>query len=241
MTKRAMWLLTTAAFVALMPASTLAQGSATAAISGVVMDTAKGVIPGASVVVTSNATGTKYEATTNTSGAFSVPALSAGTYSVTVSLAGFRTAAITDVRVQVGIPTTVNATLEVGDVAETITVTGASAVLINTLTPTVASTLNVDQIAQIPTPTRDVLNAVTYLVGVNQTGVASGGATVNGLPESFLNITLDGVSNNDNFNKSTDGFFAPVRPRQDAIEAVTVTTAAGGADVGGTAACRSTS
>ena len=74
---------------------------------------------------------------------------------------------------------------------------------------------------------------MTFLVGVNQTGVARGNATVNGLPESFLNITLDGVSNQDTFNKSTDGFFAPVRPRQDAIEAVTVTSAAGGADVGG--------
>ena len=106
--------------------------------------------------------------------------------------------------------------------------------MINTQTATVTSTLNVDQIAQIPTPTRDLLlGGVTFLVGVNFTGEARGNATINGLPESFLNITLDGVSNNDNFNKSTDGFFAPVRPRQDAIEAVTVTTAAGGADVGG--------
>ena len=198
-----------------------------------VTDTAGGVIPGASVVVTSNATETKFEAVSNSTGAFSVPALSAGTYSVKVSLAGFKTAVITDVRVQPGIPATVNATLEVGSLAETVTVTGASAELINTQTATVAATLNVDQIARIPTPTRDVLNAVTYLVGVNQTGVARGEATVNGLPESFLNITLDGVSNNDNFNKSTDGFFAPVRPRQDAIEAVSVTAAAGGADVGG--------
>ncbi len=207
--------------------------STTSSISGVVTDTAKGVIPGATVVVTSTATGTKFEAVTNTSGSFSVPALPVGTYSVTVSLTGFKNAHITDVRVQLGAPTTVNAVLEVGSVAETITVTGASATLINTQTPTVTATLNIDQISQIPTPTRDVLNAVTYLVGVNQTGVARGGATVNGLPESFLNITMDGVSNNDNFNKSTDGFFAPVRPRQDAIEAVTVTAAAGGADVGG--------
>src|SRR4029450_13405241 len=63
-----------------------------------------------------------------------------------------------------------------------------------------------------------------------------GNATVNGLPESFLNITLDGVSNNDNFNKSTDSFFAPVRPRQDAIEAVTVVSASAGSDVGGNGA-----
>jgi hypothetical protein len=207
---------------------------ATSSISGVVKDTAGGVMPGVNVTVTRNDTDTKFEAVTNSSGAFNVPAISAGVYSVTVSLQGFKTAVITDVRVQLGIPTTVNATLDVGTLAETITVTGASAELINTQTPAVAATLNSDQIAQIPTPTRDLLlNAVTYLVGVNQATTARGNATVNGLPESFLNISLDGVSNNDNFNKSTDAFFAPVRPRQDAIEAVTVVSASGGADVGG--------
>jgi hypothetical protein len=211
-----------------------AHAQATSSIAGVVKDSAGGVIPGANVVVASNATGTKFEAVTSTDGGYNVPALTAGTYTVTVSLAGFKTAEITDVRVQPGIPTTVNATLEVGTLAETITVTGASAALINTQTPAVAATLNVDQIAQIPTPTRDLLlNAVTYLVGVNQATTSRGNATVNGLPESFLNITLDGVSNNDNFNKSTDAFFAPVRPRQDAIEAVSVVSASGGADVGG--------
>ena len=46
-------------------------------------------------------------------------------------------------------------------------------------------------------------------------------------------ISLDGVNNNDNFNKSSEGLFAMVTPRQDAVEAVTVTTAADGADVGG--------
>lgn len=208
------------------------QGGATSAITGVVADSAGGVMPGANVVVTSNATGTKFEAVTNATGAFSVPALSAGTYSITVSLQGFKTAVITDVRVQLGIPTTVNATLELGSLEETITVTGAGAELINTLTPAVTATLNVDQIALIPTPTRNALNAVTFLVGVNTPG-GMRGSTINGLPQSFLNLTLDGISNNDTFNKNGDGFFSPVRPRQDAVEAVTVTTAAGSAEVGG--------
>ena len=52
----------------------------------------------------------------------------------------------------------------------------------------------------------------------------------------MINITLDGVSNNDNFIKSTDGFFASVTPRQDAVEAVTVTTAVAGANLGGSGA-----
>jgi hypothetical protein len=227
-------LLLASLYVFVVAAGAYAQGGATSSISGVVKDSAGGVIPGVSVTITRTDTDTKFEAVTNDSGGFNVPALSAGIYSVTVSLQGFKTVVITDVRVQLGIPTTVNATLDVGALAETVTVTGASAELINTQTPAVAATLNSDQISQIPTPTRDLLlNAVTYLVGVNQATSARGNATVNGLPESFLNITLDGVSNNDNFNKSTDSFFAPVRPRQDAIEAVTVISASGGADVGG--------
>ena len=84
-------------------------------------------------------------------------------------------------------------------------------------TPAVTATLNVEEVASIPTPTRNALNAVTFLVGVNTTG-SMRGSTVNGLPESFLNLTLDGVSNNDTANKTGDGFFSPIRPRQDAVE-----------------------
>lgn len=186
----------------------------------------------ANVVAVGTATGTRSETVTNNSGAYSIPALSAGVYTVTVSLTGFKTSAINSVRVQLGVPTTVNATLDVGTLEETITVSGAGAELINTLTPAVTATMNVEQIAVIPTPTRNALNAVTFMVGVNTTG-GMRGSTINGLPESFLNVTLDGVSNNDTFNKNTDGFFSPVRPRQDAVEAVTVTTAVGGAEVGG--------
>src|SRR5688572_20863870 len=214
------------------PAAAAAQGGATSSITGVVKDEGGGVLPGATVVVASNATSARSEAITNNSGTYSVPALSAGVYTVTVSLPGFRTSIINDVRVQLGAPTTLSAALEVGALEETITVSGAGSELINTLTPAVTATMNVEQIAVIPTPTRNALNAVTFLVGVNTSG-GMRGSTVNGLPESMLNLTLDGVSNNDTANKSGDGFFSPVRPRQDAVEAVTVTTAAGGAEGGG--------
>ena len=180
----------------------LAQGGATSSITGVVKDEGGGVLPGVSVVVASSATGSKFEATTNNSGAYSVPSLSAGLYTVTVSLPGFKTSAFSDVRVQLGVPTTLNATLGVGELSETITVSGAGAELINTLTPAVTTTMNVEQIAVIPTPTRNALNAVTFMVGVNTSG-GMRGSTINGLPESFLNVTLDGISNNDTFNKNT--------------------------------------
>ena len=107
--------------------------------------------------------------------------------------------------------------------------------MINTQTATVAATLNADQLNRMPTPTRNAINAVTFLPGINTAGT-NRDSTINGLPESMVQITMDGVSNNDNFLRSTDSFFASVSPRQDAVEAVTVVMAGGGANVGGSGA-----
>src|SRR5512134_1246716 len=149
MRRGARQVLSIVAFVCLLAGVSYA-GQVTSSISGVVQDSAGGFIPGASIIVTSVATGTKYNAITNSSGEFTVPALPPGTYTVSVSLQGFKTAVITDVRVQPGVPAAVKATLEVGVIAETVQVTGASSELVNTRTATVSSTLNVDQIAQLP-------------------------------------------------------------------------------------------
>src|SRR5262245_60614238 len=130
-------MLLTSSLTVLLASVGYAQGAATSSITGVVTDSSTAVLPGAAVVAASNATGTKYEAVTNEAGTYSVPALSAGVYTVTISLDGFKTAVINAVRVQLGIPTTVNASLGVGELSETITVSGAGAELINTLTPAV--------------------------------------------------------------------------------------------------------
>lgn len=214
--------------------STLAFAQGAASISGVVKDSAGGVIPGATVVVKDNTTGNTFETVTTSTGTFTVLALQAGTYTVTATLTGFKTAQAGNVRVNIGTPATVNLTLEVGALTETVNVTSSSE-LINTQTATVAATLNSDQLNRMPTPTRNALNAVAFLPGVNTTST-NRNSTINGLPDSFVQITLDGASNNDNFLRTTDGFFASVTPRQDAVEAVTVTMAAAGANLGGSGA-----
>jgi hypothetical protein len=206
-----------------------AYAQATASISGVVRDAAGGVVPGVAVVVKEEATGTTREATTDADGRYTVQALLAGSYTVTATLAGFKTAEAKTVRVALGQPTNIPLTLEVGTLEETVIVKSSSE-LINTQTATVAATLNADELTRMPTPTRNALNAVAFLPGVNTAGAARD-STINGLPEGFLSITLDGVSNNDNFLRNTDGFFASVTPRQDAIEAVSIVLAAGGANV----------
>jgi len=67
--------------------SAFAQG-ANASISGTVVDSAGGAIPGATVTV-KNESGVAFEAVSNGEGLFNVPSVSPGVYVVTVSLSGF--------------------------------------------------------------------------------------------------------------------------------------------------------
>ncbi|MFB3853915.1 MAG: carboxypeptidase regulatory-like domain-containing protein [Vicinamibacterales bacterium] len=227
---RMLWCLGVA--LALVVASASDVGAqAAASISGVVRDSGGGVVPGVTVIVRDDNSGTTFEAVTAADGSYLVPAIRAGSYTVTASLAGFKTAEAKAIRVAPGQPVTVSLVLEVGQLEETVTVQSSSE-LVNVQTATVAATLNADQLNRMPTPTRNALNAFTFLPGVNTTGT-NRDSTINGLPESFLSITLDGVSNNDNFLRSSDSFFASVTPRQDAVEAASVTLAAAGAQAGG--------
>ena len=75
------------------------------------------------------------------------------------------------------------------------------------------------------------MDFVNFLPGVSTPG-GNRQATINGLPQGVINITLDGINIQDNTLRTTDGFFAIVSPRLDAIEEVSVTTAGQGADAG---------
>ena len=100
--------------VVLSCALAFAQSTVRSSLSGVVSDSNGGVIPGATVVVTNTATGVSSTTVTNSAGAFSVPSLDPGTYSVTVSLSGFKTVVIKEVVLVAGAPgSAVAATLKV--------------------------------------------------------------------------------------------------------------------------------
>jgi len=223
--------LTMTAWLLLIGVSAYAQGNR-APLTGTVTDSGGGIIPGATVAVKNNATNVTINTVTNNVGLFSVPALEPGTYTVTVSLSGFKTAAVNDVHLVAATPLDLKVVLEVGQLSETVTVEGAGAELVQTTSPTIATTINADQINRLPLPTRNALNFVTFLPGVETTGIARD-STVNGLPQGTISISLDGVNIQDNYLKTSDGFFARVYPRQDAIEEVTVTAATQGADAAG--------
>src|SRR5580765_5362387 len=121
-------------------------GTATAPLTGVVTDKDGGVVPGASVVVKNNATGVALPAvTTNTTGVFSIPGLPAGVYTVTVSLQGFKSVVINDLRMVTATPSNIKITLELGALSETVEVKGGSP-LVQTTTTAIMDTINADQI-----------------------------------------------------------------------------------------------
>ena len=213
------------------PAAYAQGGGTTTSLTGTVVDTSGAVIPGADVKVKNAGTGAEFTAVSSEHGTFSIPALPPGTYTVTVSLMGFKTAVVADVVLNAANPRSVTARLEVGGLEETVTVS-AGQEIVQTQTATLATTIGVKQISSLPLASRNALEVVAFLPGVN-TPAGTRDSTVNGLPQGAINITLDGASIQDNYLKTDDGFFARLSPRLDAIEEVTVTSAANGADTGG--------
>ena len=218
--------------VFLTSAIVLAQSSSTS-ITGLVVDTGGGVLPGANVVVKNNANATTYEAVTNSAGAFTVPSLDPGTYTVTVSLNGFKTAVVNEVRLLASRPGEIKVSLEVGALTETVEVRAATE-LVQTQSSTVTSTITTEQINNLPLVSRNALYFTVFLPGVETLG-GPRGSTIMGLPQNTINITIDGISNSNNF-QSGDGFFSLVTPRTDAVEEITVTGATPGANNAGAGA-----
>jgi hypothetical protein len=213
------------AFVLAASTGAFAQGAATSTLTGTVADASGAVVPGADVNAKNKATATVYTAVSGSNGTFTISAVEPGTYTVTVALMGFKTAILNDVVVYAGVPASVKAILELGKLEETVVVEAATQ-LVQTQSAAVASTINVKQITSLPLPGRGAFDFVNQLPGVALTGGSSRGATVNGLPQSAVNITLDGMNIQDNYAKSWDGMFTRVSPRLDAVEELSVGSAA---------------
>jgi len=203
----------------------------TGSITGTIMDPQGAVVPNASITAKNKATGEERTATSVDSGVFKIPAVPSGVYNVTVEVKGFKKTQVTDVKVDVATPSTVNVTLEVGTTQETVTIVGGGEV-IQSQSATIGTTLTGRQITDIPTASRDALDLVLALPGTTTVGRPRQ-SSVNGLPKGALNITLDGINVQDNLLKSNDGFFTYIRPRTDAISEVTTSTSNPGAESSG--------
>src|SRR5215510_3886916 len=209
----------------------LGQGVTTTSLSGAVVDPTGSVIQGAEIIVKDEATGVEYRTASAGNGTFSVPALTAGTYSVMVSARGFKLAVIKAVKIDAGIPASVNATLEVGAMSDTVVVQGGAEVL-QSQSASISTTITGRQITDLPFTSRNVTDLLLYLRGTTTPGRPRS-SSFNGLPQGAINMTLDGVSIQDNGARNTDGFYTNIYPRVDAVEEVTLSTATPGAESAG--------
>jgi hypothetical protein len=207
--------------------SAFAQGSA-GSLSGTVLDPKGAVVAGATVTVKNIATNQENTTQTSSDGTFNVPSLASGVYTATINASGFKQAIVTDIKIDVGKPSSISIELEIGAANETVTVVGGGE-LLQTQTATVGTTLTGRQITDLPTASRDALDLVLAMPGTTTVGRPRQ-SSVNGLPKGALNISLDGINVQDNLLKSSDGFFTYVRPRTDAISEVTVSTSTPGAE-----------
>src|SRR6202167_4479776 len=100
----------------------------TGALGGRVTDPSGAIVPGASVIVRSLATGVEQSAKTNHTGLYRFPVVMPGSYSITASVKGFRDVQAL-VRVLVGNTTSQDIKLQVGAAADTVKVTGTTPLL----------------------------------------------------------------------------------------------------------------
>lgn len=209
----------------------LGQGITTTSLSGAVLDPTGSVVAGAEIIVKEETTGAEYRTVSAGNGTFSVPALTAGVYSVTVSASGFKQSVIKAVKIDAGIPASVNTTLEVGATTDTVVVQVGAEVL-QTQSASISTTITGRQITDLPFTSRNVTDLLLYLPGTTTPGRPRS-SSFNGLPQGAINMTLDGVSIQDNGARNGDGFYTNIYPRVDAVEEVTLSTATPGAESAG--------
>jgi hypothetical protein len=169
-------------------------------IFGVVSDSTGGVIPGATVTVTSLQTGAVQSTVTDGSGYYNFPNLAPGTYDVSVELQGFKKATQTGATVDAAGKLTIDAVLQPGDLAEVITVQAESTPLQSDVA--LRKTVESKDIEQLAFSGRNPIGVASLKAGVvggsfNSRGFAdlgNGGFNINGSRNDENNITVDGAT-----------------------------------------------
>jgi hypothetical protein len=162
-------------------------------------------------------------------GAYSLLQVQPGTYKVEVQKPGFTTY-VSEVRLQVNVPTTLNIQLAIGQTTETVNVV-AEAAQVNTQDATIGNPFTETQVRELPLQTRNVVALLSVQPGVAPTG------EVLGAKKDQNNITLDGVDVNDNQNSgvtttNTTGFNSALPVPLDSVQEFRTTVAGQGADQG---------
>lgn len=204
----------------------------TAEIGGKVTDEQGGVLPGVTLVVTNEATGVFREVLSGPEGGYFVSQLVPGRYQISAKLEGFRTTERGGLILPVGTRLTINLTLPIGTVQETVQVTAESP-LVDTTSVRVGGNIGTAELSELPAMNRNYFSVVALLPGIqfaastqmgNDTIVASGQTSQNN------NVSVDGGYNADDALGTSAG--AQVRTPLEAIQEFQVITSMYDAEFG---------
>jgi hypothetical protein len=207
-------------------------------ITGNVTDPSGAVVQNAKVTATSLDTGEVRETTTSGEGSYTLPELKAGRWRVAVEAQGFKTATVDNYKVAVQVTHTLDFKLEVGAVADVVTVTGDATAAIQTDTPVRQTNVTERQVKELPlevgsefagrTPLSFIFldSTVTAATG---NGTDASNFKINGGQGLGTEIQIDGATTRRAQNGS---FFSEVAPGPNAYQEFTLSTSNYSAEFG---------
>ncbi len=211
--------------ILLIPTTARAQFDA-ATVLGSVRDSSGSVVPGATVTLKSVSTGITATGISDANGDYQFLNVRIGVYSVRAELQGFSVAEIEDVQVTVNARLRVDLTLQVGNVGETVLVTGA-ATLLESESSDRGQVIGKEQIVNLPLNGRAYADLALLSPGVRRSAIADSrdaSFNVHGLRSALNSFILDGVDNN-SYGTSNQGFSNQVvQVSPDAVEEFKVQT-----------------
>jgi hypothetical protein len=198
------------------PADVFAQAVSTAQINGTIKDSGGLALPGVTVTLTQIDTGLVRSDTTNETGGYIITNLPVGPYRLEAMLQGFRTFAQTGIVLDVNSNPTLNITLQVGQLAETIIVEG-TAPLVETRNPGIGQVVTNEQVLELPLNGRQL----TQLILTAGMASPSGGLGSNALstprnyPSALISVA-GGLANGMNYSLDGANHNGPLREREPA-------------------------
>ena len=196
--------------------STAFSQSGTSSITGTITDVQSKIIAGATVTLTSQQNSQR-TTVTNDNGVYTFPSVQPGTYTIQAEAKGFKKANLSPFQALVDKTTTIDVSLEVGQVTEVVNVDSSGVdSIINTQDAKLGANFVAKQILNLPLNARNVSNLLSLQANVTPDGSVAGGRA------DQANITLDGIDVN---NQQDAAAFAPViRVNPDTVDEFRVTT-----------------
>src|SRR5437773_3145913 len=178
------------------------------------LDTSGAIVASARVEAKNEETGVVFTQNTTSSGNYVFPSLTPGTYSITVTLAGFQTFTSTHNVLTVGTPLVVDVTLRVGTVGQTVEVVESNYQRLETSNATVSDIMDTKQVQDLPLNGRNPLALLTLEPGVVQrtTNGAGSGTHVFGSRDRAHNGRIDGIDANESTVPNPQGNIQRLNP-----------------------------